>query len=216
MDNKMRFRNLLIVAFWAGLIVMFKPDSMLAQDATGQNASEEKTVTTETSRYLEAWQSLPLEKREAIRQKYRRFKQLSPEERQKIKENLSRYKELSPEKKEKIKENLQSLKDLSPEERHRLASKYKKWQGLPPEEKKALIAKHEKFRQMPPEKQKQLLENRERWRRLSNEDKSRLKDRYNKEKRPRPHLDRDSVFTKEGEGRSMPARPSGGQGRRSR
>lgn len=183
MNKEIKINNFLIIILMVSCFTLgFKIDYLMAQDVTAETSTQDSESFVD-SKSLEIWQELPFEKRQALREKYKKFKSLPEEERQRIKNNLLKYKKLSPEQKEKIKNNLKKIKNLSPKERRNLSTKHKRWQGLSDKEKKSILSKYEKLKQMTPEKRKQLLEKRDRWGDLSQEKRRELKDSYFKNDR---------------------------------
>ncbi len=84
------------------------------------------------------WDSLPEPEKEAIYERWQRFKAMSPEERAELKKAASEFEALTEAQKKKIEENFSRWKAFSPEEKQEIRNRYSRWQELPEHVKDAL------------------------------------------------------------------------------
>ena len=86
----------------------------------------------------------------ARRQRYSRWKELSPEQKELARKRWHKYRELPPEQQARVRENYHRFKKLTPEQRQRLRER---WQNATPEERQRMLERRRQRlqrRQQPP------------------------------------------------------------------
>ena len=100
------------------------PRIQIAQRQKRGPSHGENAARPEFDRKRHEWESMPSEKKEALRQRMRRFKELPPEERSLYQERFQQWQRLSPQEREKIRENLEKWQELSPEEKEKMRRRF--------------------------------------------------------------------------------------------
>ena len=100
------------------------PRIQIARRQKRRPSYEENAGRPDLDRKRHEWDSMPWEKKEALRQRMRRFKELPPEERSLYQERFQQWQRLSPQEREKIREDLKKWRELSPEEKDRMRRRF--------------------------------------------------------------------------------------------
>jgi hypothetical protein len=101
------------------------PRSQIARWHRRGPSHDGNAVGPDFDRKRHEWESMPSEKKDALRQRMRRFKELPPEERSLYQERFQQWQRLSPQERKKIQEDLEKWRELPPEEKERTRRRFR-------------------------------------------------------------------------------------------
>lgn len=101
----------------------------------GQWVAQEGKITPEK---LERWRSMPPEKKERIRKRYRWWKNLPPERRERILERGKRWEKLPERQRHFLRQRREIYRNAQPEEKRAIKKFFRHWRKLSHEQRHAL------------------------------------------------------------------------------
>jgi hypothetical protein len=101
----------------------------------GSWVAQEGRITPEK---LERWRSMPPEKKERIRERYRWWKNLPPERRERILEQGRRWEKLPKRQQRFLRQRREIYRNAQPEEKRAIKKFFRHWRKLPHEQRHAL------------------------------------------------------------------------------
>jgi len=122
-------------------------------------------------RLREQWRNLSPDERAAVKERYERFKSLPVEERERLRLRYRKFEKLNPDKRRAMRDRWQLFRSLAPEERRCMIKMHKHWQRMPAEHREKIRKRMQmRFRRMPDDRLAEFFRNLSIWRMLPPEE----------------------------------------------